>query len=349
MFKTAITLSLVAMEFATAADEYCRAVALSGGGSNGAWEMGVLWGFVNYGDPADFTYDVVTGISAGSINALEMMGYPVGEEVQAFQDGSDLWHNLHTSDVWKDWYLTPLDGLLFKAGMVDNSPLLNFLSTTVIAKHTDFGRRITIGTVNINDGTFHKFDQTNTAYADMPKAAFSSASIPTVFPPYNWEGKGLFVDGSTATNINVEDAISQCLEVVDDESKIIVDILLCGGANEGADDWDSTGHLASSNYMRGRSIRGPYHGGNAIADAYAAHPTVNFRYVIGQEDGFNSTGMINFEGDHTWKIQEKGREQAQAALTAGEGTHFELLMNWHQSPELQEDYPNFEDFMKSLY
>jgi len=42
----------------------------------------------------------------------------------------------------------------------------------------------------------------------MAKAAFSSASIPTVFPPYNWEGKGIFVDGSTATNINVEDAIN---------------------------------------------------------------------------------------------------------------------------------------------
>ena len=43
--------------------------------------MGVLWGFTHYGDPADFTYDVVTGISAGSINAVQMMGYPVGEEV----------------------------------------------------------------------------------------------------------------------------------------------------------------------------------------------------------------------------------------------------------------------------
>lgn len=111
--------------------------------------------------------------------------------------------------MWKSWYLTPLDGLLFKAGMMDNSPLLEFLEG-MIAPFDDFGRRITIGTVDINDGTFHRFDQTNTAFPDIAKAAFSSASIPTVFPPYNWEGKGLFVDGSTATNINVEDVISQC-------------------------------------------------------------------------------------------------------------------------------------------
>ena len=48
----------------------CTALALSGGGSNGAWEMGVLWGFLHYGNPDDFRYDVLTGISAGSINAI---------------------------------------------------------------------------------------------------------------------------------------------------------------------------------------------------------------------------------------------------------------------------------------
>ena len=53
----------------------CRALALSGGGNNGAWEAGVLWGFMNYGNPADFEYDVVTGVSAGSINALAISGW----------------------------------------------------------------------------------------------------------------------------------------------------------------------------------------------------------------------------------------------------------------------------------
>ena len=83
-----------------ASQESCKAVALSGGGSNGAWEMGVLWGFTHYGNPTDFAYDVVTGISAGSINAVQMMGYPLGEEVAMSEAGADLWNNLKTSDVW---------------------------------------------------------------------------------------------------------------------------------------------------------------------------------------------------------------------------------------------------------
>ena len=69
MFKTIMTaLAMSAVE--AASDKKCRAVALSGGGSNGAWEMGVLYGFTHYGNPSDFAYDVVTGISAGSINAI---------------------------------------------------------------------------------------------------------------------------------------------------------------------------------------------------------------------------------------------------------------------------------------
>ena len=47
----------------------CKALVLSGGSNNGAWEIGVLWGLVHYGDPTDFYWDVVSGISAGAINA----------------------------------------------------------------------------------------------------------------------------------------------------------------------------------------------------------------------------------------------------------------------------------------
>ena len=36
------------------AKDTCTALILSGGGSNGAWEVGVLWGLTHYGDPEDF-------------------------------------------------------------------------------------------------------------------------------------------------------------------------------------------------------------------------------------------------------------------------------------------------------
>jgi predicted acylesterase/phospholipase RssA len=56
---------------------------MSGGGSFGAYEAGVLWGLVkNAEDPIDFEYDVVSGVSAGSINSLMVSLWPIGEEMQ---------------------------------------------------------------------------------------------------------------------------------------------------------------------------------------------------------------------------------------------------------------------------
>ena len=58
----------------------CRALVLSGGGSNGAWEAGVIYGMINNGDKKDFEWDVLSGVSAGSINTLILAGYPIGNE-----------------------------------------------------------------------------------------------------------------------------------------------------------------------------------------------------------------------------------------------------------------------------
>ena len=68
---------------AAAKQDVCRALVMSGGGSNGAWEAGVLWGFLNYGDHADFAYDVITGVSAGSMNTAALAGWEVGNEAKA--------------------------------------------------------------------------------------------------------------------------------------------------------------------------------------------------------------------------------------------------------------------------
>ena len=48
---------------------------MSGGGNNGAWEAGVMWGLAHYGNPEDYYWDVLTGISAGSINTAGSAGF----------------------------------------------------------------------------------------------------------------------------------------------------------------------------------------------------------------------------------------------------------------------------------
>lgn len=67
--------------FVAAHDEFCRALIMSGGSNNGAWEAGVIWGLTHYGNPADFAWDVVTGVSAGAINTGAVAVFATGDEV----------------------------------------------------------------------------------------------------------------------------------------------------------------------------------------------------------------------------------------------------------------------------
>ena len=88
--------------FANAKDT-CNALVLSGGGSNGAWEMGVLWGLVHYGDPSEYEWDWITGVSAGSINLAAMVGFAVGDEVAMTEWVSDYTNSMTSDQIYTTW------------------------------------------------------------------------------------------------------------------------------------------------------------------------------------------------------------------------------------------------------
>ena len=76
---------------AFSADDKCRGLALSGGANYGAWEAGIIWGLTHYGDPKDYTWDIITGVSAGGINTAATAGFDVGDEVAMAEYLSTLW------------------------------------------------------------------------------------------------------------------------------------------------------------------------------------------------------------------------------------------------------------------
>ena len=287
---------------AYASADSCTALVLSGGGANGAWESGVLWGMVNYGNPDDFAYDVVSGISAGAINTLALAGFETGKEKEAAQWLSDLWKNLKTSEVWQNWTLSIAEGLTMKGGLLDNSPLSKKLKD-VSSTFTSYGRRVTLGAGDVNSGEFHVFTQKNVAINELYRAAVASASIPAVFPPYNWEGVGLFMDGGTINNVNIQGAIDQCLEMVNDESKITVDVFICGDQKGTVESEEKVG-ATISNYMRNRNIHSANSGENDLKSDVAAHPKVNFRYLVYETIGHaGGLSELTFDGDKTWPMQ----------------------------------------------
>ena len=329
---------------AYAADS-CTALALSGGGSNGSWEAGVFWGFLHYGNKDDFAYDVMTGVSAGSINAAALAGWAVGKEYEASEWMSDMWNSLTNDDIWTDWpWGGKAKGLTVEAGVVDNSPLLTFLRKTLSDNFTDWGRRVTYGTANVNDGSYTTFSQNNISFLESADAAFASASIPFIFPNYNWEGKGVFMDGGTVYNINLDSAIEQCMEIVDDESKITIDILICG-SNADPEIWDKAGN-SWSNYFRARDLHKFYNGCDDISHTMQGHPKINYRYTLVQEESLSGFDELSFGSEKTWPMQELGRQQAQDALNSSNVN--ELFHAYHQDEALQATYPKVGDFIDTM-
>lgn len=57
---------------------------MGGGGSKGAWESGVLWGLYyaakEDGNKHKYQYDVVSGVSTGSVNSGEISFFEKGKE-----------------------------------------------------------------------------------------------------------------------------------------------------------------------------------------------------------------------------------------------------------------------------
>ena len=104
-------------------------------------------------------------------------------------DLSDLWLNLKTSDVFVNWPLSPVQGLMNKNGLLDNRPLLNFLKD-LTADWTQLYRKITVSVLDIESGRINFFNQDNTSVDEFYKAAFSSTCIPGLFPSYNWTRNG---------------------------------------------------------------------------------------------------------------------------------------------------------------
>ena len=114
--------------------------------------------------------------------------------------------------------------------------------------------------VDANTGDYNAFNQTNTSFELLPQAGFSSGSLPTIFPPQHINGMVL-MDGGTVWDVNIDSAINQCLEVVDSEEDIIIDVAICGFSSR-------QGHTVSKNaavnFMSGRDERNFYQNTNSV-------------------------------------------------------------------------------------
>ena len=212
------TIASAEQEFKTTkTQETCLALALNGGGSKGAYQAGVIWGWMHYGNPDDFQWDVVTGISGGAINTGALSMWAKEDGLAMSEWVSDKWKNLHTHDIYKEWPGGLIEGLTEKSSLFDNTPIYEFLADCFSPFPKGVARQSIIGTVDINTAKYLTWSGMESSIDDWPQRVVSSASLPSLFYPALIDDY-VCTDGGTAMGLDSTSAVEACLELVDDES-----------------------------------------------------------------------------------------------------------------------------------
>lgn len=161
-------------------------LALSGGGSRGAFGAGILSGWTDAGNRPEF--DVVTGISTGALMATPAFLGPGYDEILT------LFTKISNKQVY-----TPNGQLavLNKSSIYDTSPLRELIATHIdeamvdaVAREYRNGRTLFIGTTNLDAKVFTIWDMGKIAsseesfrYQLYRDIILASASFPIAFPP----------------------------------------------------------------------------------------------------------------------------------------------------------------------
>lgn len=188
-----------------------RGVVLSGGGTKGAYEIGV-WQALK---ELSIDYQIVTGTSIGSINgALMTMG--------DFDKAAQIWHNMVMTDLMaepekeknavKEFFASFF--LLNKRkqkgladGAVDNSPFLDFIEKN-IDEDLIRSSEVNYGLVTVRARDRKPFLLTK---GDIPKGLIkdyiiASSSVYPVFPMHRIK-EDYYIDGMYHDNLPIELAI----------------------------------------------------------------------------------------------------------------------------------------------
>ena len=186
-----------------------RALVLSGGGSKGAFEVGVLQRLM--GDE-QVDYDLLCGTSVGAINAAYVAQTPLGRPRDAAAKLRALWDVVTTDKVYRGWFPFGKIAAFFKTSVYDSTPLHQWIRSGLDAAAVRAsGRRLRVVSVSFGTGeTFVANEQT----ADLAEWVIASSAFPVMLTPAAIGGD-LWTDGGLRTVTPLGEAIRAGADDID--------------------------------------------------------------------------------------------------------------------------------------
>jgi NTE family protein len=165
-----------------------RVLALSGGGSKGAWQAGVINYLMNN---LGLRYHAYCGISVGAINCLHMAQFKDSEVSEAVAKLVQFWEGISTKQVYKSWCFGKL-AALWKPSVYNSRPLAKYLvSRFSLEKLQQSGKELRVGAVSMDTGDYRLFTEED---PDILQGVLASAAYPVMFLTVSMDGNE-WVDG----------------------------------------------------------------------------------------------------------------------------------------------------------
>jgi len=334
-----LVLALVSSPVASKKDK-CYALALQGGGDKGAYQAGALYEIVQNSNPEEVQYDVVSGVSIGSINGALLSGYEQGQERNATQYMVDTWGTLDQNEIYRNWpWGGVVRGLIFEDALFDSSPFRKYIRSVLSPPK----RHFMVSATDASTGAQKTWDETYD-WETLIRAIDASSSFPGFFQPIHDLDNTTYYDGGTSFSINIFGAINKCKDLGYSYDQIVIDILMCTGATFNDKDVSKYGTIPMT--LRFLEIERYYDAMELLERAVADFDGVNFRYTVVPAGKIEASPIpMSFSHDQILKMIEKGKEDAKQALKFGPGMSTAYLREYHKL-KMETDYAeDYEDFL----
>lgn len=208
-----------------------KALVLAGGGSKGAFQVGVLkrWMAEEGKD-----YDIMCGVSVGALNVAGLSQTPKGDPKSAQEWLENFWLTkiTGTKSVYKRWFPFGRLHSLWLKSIYDSSPLMKLVKDNMdMSKVSMNGRKLAVGAVCLDTGEHAFGTEQDSNFADW---VLGSSSFPVFLTPIEINGK-LWSDGGI---VNIT-PLGQAIRMGADE----VDVILCSDP-WAQDPWTATRKVA---------------------------------------------------------------------------------------------------------
>ena len=327
LFYTFIFSSLANFITSKLTSDKCRILTLEAGGDKGAYQAGVIKSFIENLPNSDIQWDVISGVSAGSLNGLGMAIFPKGEEKQASDFINKVWLDIKGRDdilaekiniplIGK--IIGPLYGAFYGESIYDSTPLKNLLTKIMVGRKAE--RSYLIGATSIRTGKYYRFQNLTTEL--LVPAVLASSAVPGIFPPVHYQNE-TFVDGGVSYLMDLTGAIEICIQKGFPQEQIVLDLIL---TDDGEIDNLSSNFKTFDMIAQTFNILVKNYKFRDLLDALVNYPNVIFRYMVAPSEKISTSIPLNFDPADIRHSIQIGEKDGKNVIDAGEGVEFRKMM-----------------------